>query len=465
MKAFRLLLVLLLGVLPCTAQEYASREVRLGEVNNVQAGKPVDVTKKSSEAALRYETVPVRVFSGDYLTGLVFRGYNPGPELKRRMTVKVSVDFLEMAYSTVFDGTCTILSGGTADACIPLLSIEFDKPLLIKENMARLNVNIVSTGDAASEPVYFEQQVTEFTAMPAVQLNLRSEVADFNPVLKNQDSRPVADARVSISNDVLHYEATSDYYGQLSFRVEEANAPYTMRVSAPGYPDYETASFYLKQQSFDNPNLIAPPTEVMLSNRLEFRANKQATIILPEAPDASWGRYYRLDRHEGATIIFVREYEPKANTPYVIFPDKNFSINLSDYDLSQLPAPGIVRFPGDESGLNYGFYGTYKSQFVGGYLFDGEYAFIIDSTADCTEMGDLRYQMGAFRAYLILGTFNPYIALTGPEYVFEGEQTGISDVEQASQQAGACFDLQGRRLSGVPQRGMYIRNGRKYVVK
>ena len=144
---------------------------------------------------------------------------------------------------------------------------------------------------------------------------------------------------------------------------------------------------------------------------------------------------------------------------------KNFSVSLSGYDPAQLPTPGIVRFPGDESGLNYGFYGTYKSQFVGGYLFDGEHAYIIDSTADCTQMGELRYQMGAFRAYLVLGTFSPYMTFTGPEYVFVGEQTGISDIEQANQQAGTCFDLQGRRLNGVPQRGMYIRDGRKYVVK
>ena len=44
------------------------------------------------------------------------------------------------------------------------------------------------------------------------------------------------------------------------------------------------------------------------------------------------------------------------------------------------------------------------------------------------------------------------------------ELTGVDAVSTSAEDA-PCFDLQGRRLSGVPQRGMYIQNGRKYVVK
>ncbi len=42
--------------------------------------------------------------------------------------------------------------------------------------------------------------------------------------------------------------------------------------------------------------------------------------------------------------------------------------------------------------------------------------------------------------------------------------TSISPVKCTEVQE-EYFDLQGRRLNGVPQRGMYIRDGRKYVVK
>lgn len=478
MKTIRLLLlVMIFGVVPCGAQEFALREVQYCVGNDVQAGKPVDVTKKRSEVALRYEAVPAPVFGGDYLTGFVFRGYNPGEELKRHFTVKVSVDIMEQTYSTVFDDDYTIPSGGTKEDCIPLLTISFSSPLLVKQNMARLNVNIVSTGEAASEPVYFEQNVTEYSTMPAIQLNVKSEVAYCNGLLKNQDGSPVVGARVIYGNLVLQYEGISNSDGQYTVRLEDANAPYLMRVSAKGYPEYETASFYLKDPGFESPNLINPPTELMLTNRLDFQANRQATIILPVAPDASWGRYYRLDRHEGSTIIFEREQEPKSNVPYVIFPDKDFSVSLSEYDLTQLPAPERVRFPDTEESSHTGFYGLYESRFIGANLYDGEHAFIIDSTADCTEINFFRYQVGAFRGYLVLNTISPDMLYDGPKYVFTGEQTGITEaMADCSHASSSVFDLQGRRVGNdyrspstvhrsPLRKGVYIQDGRKRVVK
>ena len=49
-------------------------------------------------------------------------------------------------------------------------------------------------------------------------------------------------------------------------------------------------------------------------------------------------------------------------------------------------------------------------------------------------------------------------------YRSDDDTSSIHNVESSSH-TGTCFDLQGRRLNGVPQRGMYIRDGRKYVVK
>ena len=46
-----------------------------------------------------------------------------------------------------------------------------------------------------------------------------------------------------------------------------------------------------------------------------------------------------------------------------------------------------------------------------------------------------------------------------------GEANGVPSATVQDRQDAPCFDLQGRRLNGVPQRGMYIRDGRKYVVK
>ncbi len=47
------------------------------------------------------------------------------------------------------------------------------------------------------------------------------------------------------------------------------------------------------------------------------------------------------------------------------------------------------------------------------------------------------------------------------------EYTGISDAQSSDikPQTSSLYDLQGRRLQTLPQRGLYIKNGRKYIVK
>ena len=43
--------------------------------------------------------------------------------------------------------------------------------------------------------------------------------------------------------------------------------------------------------------------------------------------------------------------------------------------------------------------------------------------------------------------------------------TGIEAVRRSTVSDGSIYDLQGRKLSGPLKSGIYIRNGRKYVVK
>ena len=47
------------------------------------------------------------------------------------------------------------------------------------------------------------------------------------------------------------------------------------------------------------------------------------------------------------------------------------------------------------------------------------------------------------------------------QFVYK-KHTGIDGV-WAEQQNGKCYDLQGRELQAIPERGIYIQNGKKYV--
>ena len=49
--------------------------------------------------------------------------------------------------------------------------------------------------------------------------------------------------------------------------------------------------------------------------------------------------------------------------------------------------------------------------------------------------------------------------------VKESETAGVHTVNESSYNCSSFFDLQGRRLSGKPAKGVYIENGRKRVVK
>ena len=105
-----------------------------------------------------------------------------------------------------------------------------------------------------------------------------------------------------------------------------------------------------------------------------YSKDQMATIILPTEPDASKGRYYRLDRCEKGKIIFEEELSPKARTPYIIVPKEDFSIDLNALDLD-----GLLRDTVSVKGAS--FIGSYCHEELS--CQDNFYIDIIDATPDC----------------------------------------------------------------------------------
>ena len=455
----------MLFAVSASAQEQATREIKIYEANTVGIGKPIDVIKEVSEVSLRYDfDYPWVYFAGDHLTRLAFAGYNPGKEMERHLTVQVSTDMNGKNFTTVFDGNCTIPQGGTADACIPLVTIDIADPLLV-EFISPLTVKVKCTGEAAETPVYFEMYEMESSRLPTLQLSIQSDVSYYESTIADQDGNPVVGATVTLHNSLMTFDATSGDEGRFSVRVDDNNASYCMTVKAPGFAEYETLDFYLKEVPHPSYISIPAPNDIVIYNRLDFTAEHPATLVLPETPNPAWGRYYRLDRHEGRDIIFEREFEPKADIPYVIFPSEDFSINLADYDLAQSKEPESVPFPDTKEFGHTGFQGSYKSQPTRLDLNDGEFIYFLDTTPDCTNGTFLDGRIGACRAYLVLGAYSPEMRYEGPRYVYVGETDGITERQAPTTGNAWCHDLQGRELQGRPEHGVYIQGGRKYVVK
>ena len=238
-------------------------------------------------------------------------------------------------------------------------------------------------------------------------------------------------------------------------------------------------------------DLIAQTTPVT------FTSGQMATIILPEEPDASKGKYYRLDRVEGKEIIFEQELQPRAHVPYIIVPSEDFSIDPNTLDLQGCSPDTVsieVRFEGQAESQSIYFIGSYVSEELEQQ--EGLNIEIIDTTPDCSfsssgETGKGAFLIGALRAYL---TWDDPIDHGGAkgrgdmEIVLRDYGTSIEEMKNEELRSFSStksmkndvFDLSGRKIvNGTPRRqsrlgskesknlpqGIYIENGVKKVTK
>ena len=193
---------------------------------------------------------------------------------------------------------------------------------------------------------------------------------------------------------------------------------------------------------------------------VSFTAGRMATIILPTEPDASKGKYYRLDRYEDGQIIFEQELQPQAHIPYIIVPNEDFSINLSALDLA-----GCYRDTVSVDGIS--FIGSYVSETFD--YPDGFYIDFIDITSDC--QFNESCVIGALRAYLLVRWDDPYNQggtrvppLNKRGIVLRDYETGITSSLEETGKGAVIYNLAGQRLS-KPQKGIYIENGKKIAAK
>ena len=207
-----------------------------------------------------------------------------------------------------------------------------------------------------------------------------------------------------------------------------------------------------------------------------FTKDQMATIILPTEPDASKGKYYRLDRCEDNQIIFEQELQPRARVPYIIVPAEDFTIDLNALNLEGLHSDTV-------SIEGVSFIGSYVREelpaLTGEDGVESSYIDFIDTTPDCgpsisAETGKESLLIGTLRAYLIvkwddpIDHGSPSVPPFGKkEIVLHDYSTGINSLTpDPSPRRGEVFDLQGRRIdnSKLP-RGIYIKDKKKVLIK
>ena len=194
-----------------------------------------------------------------------------------------------------------------------------------------------------------------------------------------------------------------------------------------------------------------------------YTAGQMATIVLPTEPDASKGKYYRLDRVEGNEIIFEQELQPRAHVPDIIVPHEDFSIEQSAMELD-----GLRSDTASVEGIS--FIGTYQKDEVESQ--EGFYIELIDTTPDCSLSGN-KLTIGVLRAYLLVRWDDPYnhggtkVPAEKMEIVLRDDPNSIQMVNGKSSN-GKCYDLSGKLVSRKSlnrklPRGIYIEEGRKVL--
>ena len=228
----------------------------------------------------------------------------------------------------------------------------------------------------------------------------------------------------------------------------------------------------------------AEQTNVDVRVRRTINANEWSTICLPfdmtEAQvkeafgnDVQLGDFVGAesefddaDNVTGITVNFNDASAIEANHPYIIKvsePVEEFTIDGVDIVADEDEA--YIEFDNGKSGsrrvVYSGFYGTYHA----GTVLD-EFTLFLSSNKFYYSDGSIK--MKGYRAY-----FEFLDVLTeiegGPHVkIFFGsddDETGIDRVITAHRAEDDVYDLSGRKVGRQPQRGIYIVNGKKVVIK
>ncbi len=288
----------------------------------------------------------------------------------------------------------------------------------------------------------------------------------LNVVISASDTIPVDSKLTGIIYDMVL--STVD-----DTRVEVESCTFDIIVTAPADP-WVT----LDENSTTLPEASDGETEIKVKRTL--KADQWNTICFPFAMTeaqvyeafgedvqvAEFIEYESTDDFASINVIFDEVYRfdrlgLMANIPYIIKPTSNISEFMVTSVLEPDEESAFTEYAVGKSSEKV-VYGTYRGTLKAGGKVPANCLFL--------NGGDFWYSTGhsnikAFRGYFefvdVLASLET--AESNVKLVFRGETTGIKDVtvETANDD---MYDLQGRRIVN-PDKGVYIKNGKKVVIK
>ncbi|MBR3456415.1 MAG: prolyl oligopeptidase family serine peptidase, partial [Bacteroidaceae bacterium] len=330
----------------------------------------------------------------------------------------------------------------------------------------------------ANKNIYHSLQLTTGQYM----LSFRAEGAAGKTVgvklQRYQTNAVVLDETVEVGKDVtLLFNIENDAFGEYKITFTRQNTSDNITIS--------NIVLKLVDVVLDNDadNTTAIDTHVRdtgnvaINGRTLYKDNAWNTLCLPFNVTVSGSVL------DGATVKTLESTE---------FSDGTLTLNFSEGNLGEMVAgvPYLIKWDSGYDIVNPVFMdvtinnttSTAETDYV---RFEGCYAPIVYESADNTVLylsddNTLYYPdggltIGAFRARFSLlndltaGDIETNAAIRSFVLNFGGESTGIKDIivsSGLSDSLGNWYTIDGRRLNGTPtQRGIYIRNGRKFIIK
>ena len=234
----------------------------------------------------------------------------------------------------------------------------------------------------------------------------------------------------------------------------------------------------LDENSTTLPEASDGETEIKVKRTL--KANQWNTICFPFAMTAAqvyeafgedvqvaeFIEYESTDDLTSINVIFdearLAEDGLMANYPYIIKTSKNITEFMVTSVIDPHEEKAVVEFTNGRNGPRKEVYGTFYGTLKAGGKVPANCLFL--------NGGDFWYSTGqsnikAFRGYFefvkVLASLET--ANSKVKMVFRGETTGIKDVTVETTNDD-MYDLQGRRIVN-PDKGIYIKNGKKVVIK
>lgn len=260
------------------------------------------------------------------------------------------------------------------------------------------------------------------------------------------------------SGDGYYYIDVTDYSRLVGIKTNNYTTP----------SDWKISEVYLVKKNlnitdgFDMADMVNDPLGATVNYDRTFTVGRKSTVCLPfalnedEVSDA--GTFYELKSvksvdDDGATLTFSPVTTTEAYKPYMFMATTATPFASLTNKAIEASADATTSYTVG----NYTFQGTLAHQSLpsGVYGYNAKNGeFSVTTTNAVT--------IDAFRGYI---TYNGGGGAPKLHCIFsDGEVTGIETVRQGQQQDGVMYNLQGQRV-GQGHKGLFIMNGRKYVVK